>query len=55
MAGGAMLVAGVVLVLSWAAGLLLEHPEKPTIAIAARLAAPTVLACTFIIEFRFLC
>jgi hypothetical protein len=40
-----LLVAGVALVVVLSApGLLLEHPEKPTTAIAARLAAATVLA-----------
>src|ERR1700677_1026676 len=53
-AGAAMLVAGIALVVPWAAGLLLEHPEKPTTAIAARLATATDLTLTFI-EFRFLC
>jgi hypothetical protein len=38
-----LLVDAVALVESCAAGLLLEHPEKPTIAIAARLAAAAVL------------
>jgi hypothetical protein len=34
---------------------VLEHPEKPTIAIAARLAAASDLASRFNIAFRFLC
>jgi hypothetical protein len=45
MADVAMLLAGVELaLLLCAAGLSLEHPENPTIAMAARLAAASVLA-----------
>jgi hypothetical protein len=48
--GAEALIAGAFaeLPLPSAAGLALEHPEKPAIARAARAAAATVLACLFI-------